>query len=257
MKLCLISSNIRFDNPADGANSWPHRRSILAETLLAHAPDVIATQEGRFAQLKDFETLLPGYQIVDHHRSWIKERMYPTFFIRKDTFEILKSEDLWLSETPEVAGSASFGSTFPRLMTALRLQPKGSELNLVFVNTHLDHVKSQTRAAQARVLMGEVCKHLSPPAVLVVMGDFNDSPSSEVRTIVMEAFPNLIDTWGACNVLEETSHHAFRGECQSGARIDWILADKSLTVESCILDKRTIDGRYPSDHFPVVCHLKA
>ncbi len=257
MKLCLISSNIRFDNPADGGNAWPHRRSILAETLLAHAPDVIATQEGRFAQLKDFETLLPGYQIVDHHRSWIKERMYPTFFIRKDTFEILKSEDLWLSETPEVAGSASFGSAFPRLMTALRLQPKGSEVNLVIVNTHLDHVRSETRVAQTKVLVEEVRKHLSPLGALVVMGDFNDSPSSEVRTIIMEAFPKLVDTWRACNNLEETSHHAFSGECQNGARIDWILAENSLAIESSILDKRTINGSYPSDHFPVVCVLKA
>jgi endonuclease/exonuclease/phosphatase family metal-dependent hydrolase len=126
----------------------------------------------------------------------------------------------------------------------------------MIVNTHLDHMKSETREAQARVLIGEVRKHLSPPAALIIMGDFNDSPFSEVRTIVLEAFPTLIDTWQACNKLEETSHHSFRGECQNGARIDWILADQTLTIESCVLDKRTINGRYPSDHFPVVCTLK-
>jgi endonuclease/exonuclease/phosphatase family metal-dependent hydrolase len=255
MKLCLVSSNIRFDNPADGANAWPQRRSLLAETLLAHAPDVIATQEGRFAQLKDFETILPGYEIVDQHRSWIKERMYPTFFVRKNAFEILRSEDVWLSETPEVAGSASFGSAFPRLMTLLRLQPKGSDVNIVFVNTHLDHVKPETRAAQVEVLVRETRRHLSPAAALVVMGDFNDAPTSGVRRIITDAFPALVDAWGACNEIEETSHHAFTGECQNGARIDWILVDRTLGIESCFLEKRTVDGRYPSDHFPVVCRL--
>ena len=54
MNLCFITSNIRFDNPDDGLNAWPHRKSLLAQTLLAHSPDIIATQEGRFHQLKEF-----------------------------------------------------------------------------------------------------------------------------------------------------------------------------------------------------------
>ncbi len=257
MKLCLISSNIRFDNPADGPDAWPHRRLLLAATLLTQRPDIIATQEGRFAQLKELETLLPDYQIVDQHRSWIRERMYPTFFIRRDAFEILRSEDVWLSETPAVAGSVSFSSSFPRLMTVLRLQPKDSALNLVIVNTHLDHVRSETREAQVKVLIEEVKKYLSPAAALVIMGDFNDSPSSSVRKIIEDAYPNLIDAWKVWNVIEETSHHGFSGECQSGSRIDWILTDRNLTVESCFLDKRNNNQHYPSDHFPVVCRLKA
>jgi hypothetical protein len=115
MNLCFISSNIRFDNPHDGTNAWSHRRINLTNTLLFHAPEVIATQEGRYDQLKDFEGLLQNYFIVDDHRSWIKERMYPTFFLKKKAFELIKSEDIWLSETPEIAGSKSFGSAFPRL----------------------------------------------------------------------------------------------------------------------------------------------
>jgi endonuclease/exonuclease/phosphatase family metal-dependent hydrolase len=158
MRLCLISSNIRFDNPADGVNAWPHRRSLLSEILLKHSPDIIATQEGRYSQLVDFNELLRDFEIVDHHRSWIKERMYPTFFIRKNTFELIKSEDLWLSETPHVAGSASFGSAFPRLLTWMKIQPKDTDKNLIVVNTHLDHVKSETRLEQVKVLGKEIKK---------------------------------------------------------------------------------------------------
>jgi endonuclease/exonuclease/phosphatase family metal-dependent hydrolase len=255
MKLCLVSSNIRFDNPADGANAWPHRRTILAETILKHFPQVIATQEGRFNQLKDFEELLKDYEIVDQHRSWIKERMYPTFFVRKDAFELLQSEDLWLSETPMVAGSISFDSAFPRLMTWMKIQPKNSESNLLFVNTHLDHVKAQTRHHQIKVLTDEVRRLKNKTNKLIIMGDFNDSPGSDVRRILMEAFPELCDSWKAFNQVEETSHHAFSGECQNGSRIDWILVDQDLKLESCFLDKSTVNGKYPSDHFPVVCDI--
>lgn len=256
MRLCLISSNIRFDNPADGANAWPLRRNILTEILLKHSPDIIATQEGRFDQLLDFKEALSDFDIVDPHRSWIKERMYPTFFIRKDAFELIKSEDIWLSETPDVAGSASFGSAFPRLLTWMKIQPKNSKRNLIVVNTHLDHVKAETRSEQIKVLGKEIKKLLDPSSKLIVMGDFNDSPESTTREILLKEFPDLIDSWKLFNSREETSHHSFNGICENGSRIDWIMTQKDLTIEECILDKSTAAGKYPSDHFPVVCKIK-
>jgi endonuclease/exonuclease/phosphatase family metal-dependent hydrolase len=256
MEFCLISSNIRFDNPADGENSWVHRRDILASTLLKHRPDVIATQEGRFNQLKNFESIMVDYQIIDQHRSWIRERMYPSFYLRTGKFEILRSDDLWLSETPEVAGSISFGSSFPRLMTWMKIQPKNTEHNLFIVNTHLDHVRPQTRIEQTKVLIQEIQSRRDQRYRLIIMGDFNEGPTGEVRKLINKAFPELIDSWKICNNHEETSHHAFNGECQNGSRIDWILVDQALKVEDCFLEKTVISGRYPSDHFPVICRLR-
>lgn len=256
MKLCLTSCNIRFDNPADGANAWPHRRLHLTQMLLHHAPDVIASQEGRFDQLKDFESLLANYEIIDQHRSWIKERMYPSFFLKKEKFEVIQSGDLWLSETPQVAGSKSFDSAFPRLMTWIKIQPRDFHQNFLLVNTHLDHVKKETRIDQIKVLIQEIRKILNPRDHLIIMGDFNDSPDGDVRNLLEENFPQLVDAWRVFNHHEETSHHAFNGECQNGSRIDWILVDEKITIENCVMDKRTSEGRYPSDHFPIVCQIK-
>lgn len=255
MKLCLTSCNIRFNNPADGVNSWPHRRLHLTNTLLAHFPDIIASQEGRFEQLKDFESLLKDYEIIDQHRSWIKERMYPSFFLKKDRFEVIKSEDLWLSETPGIAGSKSFESAFPRLMTWIKIQPKESKENLLIVNTHLDHIKKETRFHQVSVLAQEIKRIWDKTSTLIIMGDFNDAPQSEVRDILTLNFPELLDAWKLFNAVEETSHHAFSGECQNGSRIDWILVDQKASIESCIMDKSLSEGRYPSDHFPIVCKI--
>lgn len=256
MNLCLISSNIRFDNPADGVNAWPYRRVLLTEMLLQHQPDIIATQEGRHIQLKDFESLLQNYELIESHRSWIKERMYPTFFVRKDAFEVSGSDDVWLSETPEIPGSVSFGSAFPRLMTWMKIRPKNSETHFLFVNTHLDHVKKETRLDQIKVLSEETRKLLDANSRLVIMGDFNDSPDSEVRGVLESSFPQLQDAWKKFNSIEETSHHAFSGECQNGSRIDWVLVDKKISVENCFLEKKSIAGKYPSDHFPVICKIK-
>lgn len=255
MQFCLISSNIRFDNPHDGANSWSHRRLILTNILLRHDPDIIATQEGRFDQLKDFEALLSDYVIIDEHRSWIKERMYPTLFIKKNIFEIIKSEDLWLSETPDVAGSRSFDSAFPRLMTWVKVQPKNSELNFLVVNTHLDHVKKETRLGQIKVLVNQIKKIKDKSSILILMGDFNDDPDSDVRKHLTKEFPELQDSWKLFNQVEETSHHAFNGSCDDGSRIDWVMVDQRAEIKECFMEKNTSEGKYPSDHFPIVCKI--
>lgn len=256
MKLSIISCNIRFDNPADGANAWPQRRHLLTETLLKHQPDIISTQEGRQQQLKDFEALLQDFELVDSHRSWIKERMYPSIYVRKGRFEILRSEDLWLSETPEIAGSHSFNSAFPRLMTWVKLQPVDSEKNLLVVNTHLDHLRGDTRAAQAKVLIQEVKRFWKGECPIIFTGDFNEGPDFEVRELFVKNFPGIQDSWQLFNSHEETSHHAFKGEIQNGSRIDWILVDPSVEVESCTMDKFQREGLFPTDHFPIVAHVK-
>lgn len=255
MELTLISCNIRFNNPADGANSWPHRRDFLVKTLLSHFPDVIATQEGRYDQLKELEDHLKDYILIDHHRSWIKERMYPTLFLKKDKFEFLKSEDLWLSETPQVAGSRSFESTFPRLMTWATVQPKGMKKNILLVNAHLDHLKRETREKQAEVLAHEIIRIRQNQQVLAMLGDYNDSPDSSVQKILFDNFPGMIDAWKMFNPIEETSHHGFKGVMPGGARIDWILVQGDSKILDCKMDKASSHGLWPSDHFPIVCKI--
>lgn len=256
MNLCLISCNIRFDNPADGQNAWPHRRDFLAGTLLQHSPAIIATQEGRFHQLMELKDLLKDFFIVDNHRSWIGERMYPTIFLLEKYFEFLGSGDVWLSETPTVAGSRSFDSAFPRLMTWAQVQMKDSEQKFLIINTHLDHIKSSTRVEQVKVLAREVKRLWDKQSQLLILGDFNDSPVSEVRQLLLQEFPGLQDAWKLFHQHEETSHHAFMGELDNGSRIDWILLDQKITVTDCQMDKSVKKGHFPTDHFPIVCKIK-
>ncbi len=256
MEICLITCNIRFDNPADGAHAWKNRRDYLIQTLLKYNPSLIATQEGRFHQINELNNSLQSFEIIDQHRSWIGERMYPTLFAKQGAFEHLASGDLWLSETPEVAGSISFSSTFPRLMTWTKIQIKGSEERILIVNTHLDHVKQETRIEQVKVLVTQINRLREQTTSLIIMGDFNDSPDGAVMKIISREFPFLNDAWKLFNSHEESSHHAFKGEIQNGSRIDWILIDQKFSVQSCSMDKSNLNGLYPTDHFPVICQIK-
>ena len=50
--LCVMTYNLRFASP-NPPNAWPARRPLVREVIQSIAPDVMGTQEGVYAQLKD------------------------------------------------------------------------------------------------------------------------------------------------------------------------------------------------------------
>lgn len=251
MKIKIITSNIRFANTDDGIHSWESRKHLLADIYRQFGPDILGTQEGRMLQLKELDEAISELILVDQHRSWIDERMYPCLFVNPETINVERSGDIWLSETPAIAGSSSFQSTFPRLCTWAEITFKSSGLQLLIINTHLDHVLSSTREKQIEVLISEVRKISSRP--MIIMGDFNESPLTSIKQNLMSAF-SLKDPWVEKKLPEETSHHNFKGaEAISGERIDWILIPENFKCETIRMEKYVSSkGVYPSDHYPLL-----
>ncbi|ATH06662.1 hypothetical protein BIY24_01525 [Halobacteriovorax marinus] len=249
--LKVASTNIRFDNPADAPNDWAGRKSLLSELINNFAPDLLGTQEGREPQLKDLDQLLPAHTLIDGHRSWITERMYPCIFVNPLTVEVKESGDIWLSETPYDAGTKSFDSAFPRLCTWIHGVFKDTKKEFIYVNTHLDHVKSHTRRSQIQVLISEIKKINTKSLPIILTGDFNESPAEDVREVINREWTNLYDAWQFLGKEEETSFHKFDGVHDEGSRIDWILTDRFFKTKSIEIIKEHREEIYPSDHFPV------
>lgn len=256
MNLRIGSSNIRFENPADGPNDWPLRRGLWAQMIHDFEPWIFGTQEGRELQLRNAASLIPKYKLLDQHREWIDERMYPCIFYRADVVSILRCGDAWLSQTPDVAGSKSFSSAFPRLCTWAQVELIESKQRLFFINTHLDHVKAQTRKEQIQVVIDTIKKENLNNDPVILTGDFNESPTEDVRLKINQQLDQLIDPWFVLKKEEETSHHKFCGHNPEGARIDWILVDQKFTPINIELDKRNDGHTWPSDHYMVQLTLK-
>src|SRR5690606_18368152 len=108
-------------------------------------------------------------------------------------FKFIKSDDFWLSETPNIAGSFSFESAFPRLCTWAHLK---TNQGVVFIcaDVHLDHVKESTRLAQAKVLAHELSK-IAQDLPIILMGDFNSAPNTLVRNQLLRDLRDLGDPW--------------------------------------------------------------
>jgi len=251
MNLKITSANIRFENPADGPHNWNYRRGLLSQILNHQSLDLLGTQEGREPQLRDLEGLLKGLQLSDENRDWIDERMYPCIFFNPNTIEIHDSGDIWLSKTPNKAGSKDFDSAFPRLSTWIQATHKPSGHRFFYINCHLDHIKEETRIEQAKVLITEAIKINSELNPFIFTGDFNASPLGKVREELTKHLPNLHDPWFDFNKEEESSFHKFDGIDPSGerTRIDWLLHTNDIDCTKIELIKENSDGLYPSDHF--------
>ena len=243
--LSIVSSNIRYDDPHDDVHCWENRRDILVSLLLDYAPDLLATQEGRLRQIRDVDDRLEGLTCADSHRDWVDSLMYPCLFYNPKSLILKESGDIWLSETPSIPGSSSFGSKFPRLCTWAIFDG-----GVLAINVHLDISSSETRLCQMRVLLQQLGTLKANSQTILLMGDFNESPTCPVRALIGKEWPDLNDPWIDLGQAEETSHHHFYEAIDYGSRIDWILANDSLQAQEMLLDKsRSDNGIYPSDHY--------
>jgi endonuclease/exonuclease/phosphatase family metal-dependent hydrolase len=244
----LMTFNLRFATALDGPNEWKFRKELVAEVILNHGPDLLGTQEGTVPQLHYLEEHLTGYLPLTAHRQVDPTCQYPTIFYRADRFEVQESDEFWLSETPRVHRSLSWGSAFPRMVTFGLFREKDRAAWFYFINTHLDHISEAARREGARMIREFFFPRSQP---LILVGDFNEPPDDPVYRELVQADGPLRDTWRGLHppAEEATTQHGFDGQPR-GSRIDWILAAPRFMVRRVAVVTDNQNGRYPSDHFP-------
>jgi endonuclease/exonuclease/phosphatase family metal-dependent hydrolase len=248
--LRVMSFNVRYPSPGDGPDIWTARRELLIETIRAKAPDLMGTQELFYEQGQYIAEKLPEYAWFGISRRGNREDEHMGVFYRKDRLTLVDSGDFWLSETPEKPGSISWKMSLPRMVTWGMFELKDGARFLYF-NTHFAHRREDERARQMSARLIACRLGLYDPALPVVLtGDFNAPAGGETYKILA---PLLKDAWLEAPDKKgpEGTFHGFKGR-PGPARIDWIMFRapwKAVSAET-ITDNR--DGRYPSDHFPVM-----
>lgn len=251
----VMSFNIRFENPTDGADAWFYRRDLIALVVTRYKPAILGTQEGRWNQLLDLKERLPSYCLHAPGRTIDETCQYPTLFVLGDTFNILEGDEFWLSETPRIHRSKSWDSGFPRMMSFAKLRHASSGRAIWACVTHLDHLGAEARLRQAAMIADWAAAIEAP---LIVMGDFNDGPFSETHAILTQEKTRLRDTWTAIGMedgLQSATSHGFTG-IPKKQRIDWVLASPEFSVKAVSIIRDDFEGRYPSDHFPILADLE-
>ncbi|MFD9700240.1 endonuclease/exonuclease/phosphatase family protein [Lentzea sp. NPDC059081] len=244
--LNVMSFNLRYASDVE-PNSWASRRPAVAQLLLGERPAVLGTQEGLYQQIKDVDHDLPDhYQWVGQGRHGGSHDEFMAIFFDTLRVEPLEFDHHWLSDTPNVVGSRSWGNTVVRMVTWVRFLDKVTGKQFVAVNTHFDHESANARLRSAELVRDRLSTFTLP---VVLTGDFNDVPGSPAYEVLTS---KLSDTWvtGPRTTPAYGTFHGFGPLVPDGPRIDWILT-RGATVEAAAINTYHRDGQFPSDHLPI------
>ena len=260
-RLHVMSFNIRYDRSRTGdtqpgdPDHWPDREPILIDLLEREQPTVLGVQEALYHQMAAVEKALPGHRMVGFGREGGSAGEYSAIFYDTARLEVLAWDQFWLSDTPDVIGSATWGNTVTRIVVWARLRDLASGSEFAVINTHFDHRSEPARikSAQAMIDLFEGGELDQLPTI--VTGDFNSvaHDSGAYSTLVTDG-PTL-DTWDTAAEQLTPAWGTFPGyedPVEGGSRIDWVLATGDVTVHQAAINvHRDKDGSYPSDHAPV------
>lgn len=254
--LCVMTFNLRYAS-ATPPNAWPERRPVMRDCIRQVAPDLIGTQEGLYHQLKDIAADLPDYAWIGLGRDGGSHGEFMAVFYRRSRFEPLEYDHFWLSDTPEVMASSSWGNVCRRMVTWVRFRDRQTGRQFYFWNTHLDNAVALARVKSAGLIRKRM-QTINTNLPVLLTGDFNCADGSSRPWDVLVKDGDLTDTWplARTHVNERlNSFHGYQKPKEAGVRIDWILARGGVRVDKAEVCNYSENGQCPSDHFPVVAWL--
>ena len=260
LRVKAMTFNIRLSKANDGPNGWTQRADMVREIFERSQADFVGVQEAWPDQIAFLRRGLPQYAHLGRSREAdaCKGEAVPLFY-RHDRWRLDPEEFgvFWLSDTPDIPGSASWGNWIPRIVTWGRFLEKSSGRGIYVFNIHLDHLSETSRVKSAAYLAKRIAerKHADPA---IVLGDFNsDETGTAVRALVTDDSPAvLVDTFRVVHPNEASvgTFHAFTG-ARDGGKIDHILVTPGATLLAAEIVHDNRQGRYPSDHFPVTAEV--
>lgn len=255
-ELVVATYNLRYASDPS-PNSWPERRPAVKALLDAYRPDVLGTQEGLYHQLKDLAADQPEYDWIGLGRDGGSRGEFMAVFYRRDRLEPLEFDHFWLSDTPQVIASSSWGNAVRRMVTWVRFRDRSTGREFYFWNTHLDHEVQAAREKAAELIRQRIGQ-LPAELPLVLVGDFNAVAGANRAYDILARESGLSDTWYAARERRNEDANSFTGFEpleHDGQRIDWILARGVRDVRVTEAVTLRPEGRWPSDHLPVVAWL--
>ena len=194
---------------------------------------------------------------------------YTAILFRTARFRADEAGTFWLSDTPEKRGSKSWGNEIHRICTWAHFIDKQTHRSFYLYNTHLDHQSQPSRQRSVELLAARIAARTHQKDPVIITGDFNAGEDNPVIRFVKGEIPRasgaddrpitlmrFIDTFRAVqpDAGQVGTFHGFRGG-RSGPKIDYIFADRNVTVRDAAILYDNTEGRYPSDHYPVLARV--
>ncbi len=196
--LSLMSFNIRCDirRPCRTGRLLARAGSGAAAVLAEELPEVLGIQEGLEHQLAVIEEALPEhYRMIGHGREGGSRGEHSCIFYDSRRLRLHEWDQFWLSDTPTVPGSATWGNDVTRIATWGRFEDNCTGRELMVVNTHFDHESENAQLRSAEAIIEHATREPGLPTVL--MGDFNADAGSSGAYSTLVGSGAFRDSWTA------------------------------------------------------------
>jgi endonuclease/exonuclease/phosphatase family metal-dependent hydrolase len=251
----VMSFNIRFGTANDGLDRWEVRKDRTIQALKKRKPAIIGLQEALSSQVDELCMAMPKYQAVGVGRDdGRREGEFSAILFDSSRFQVLGSDTFWLSETPTVPNSKHWGNTITRICTWAFFRDLGTGKYFYHFNTHLDHQSQPSREKSVELILRRIRERgTSDPVILT--GDFNVGEENPVTALVKG--DRFQDTFRMLHpeVQDVGTFNGFK-ETVGKDKIDYVYVDAAFTVDSAEIVKDKVEGRWISDHLPVVATLR-
>ena len=254
--LDVMSFNIRTANGQDGDNIWPMRKALVVDTLRAADADVLGLQEALTEQIEFLQAQMPEYRWLGVDRGLnggVELSEATPIFYRHAVLVPLESGTFWLADDPNPPAQPGRGA---RIVTWARFHHLETRRQVYVYNTHFTIRGGPRQIQSAEQINAHIARHPAGSAV-VVMGDFNAIAQTS-ETWHAATSDGLRDAWLLAEKREgpPLTSNGFGPPPQGReGRIDWILVGGPVTVRRAATVLHSVDGRWPSDHYPVAAQL--
>jgi endonuclease/exonuclease/phosphatase family metal-dependent hydrolase len=256
LPLTVMSFNIRYGTAKDGDNRWEERRDFLFDVVREQNADVIGLQEALDFQIDEIVRAVPLYAVAGVGRDdGARKGEHAAILFRTDRLQVAASGTFWFSDTPEVVRSTGWGNRITRICSWARFIDRDGRALWVY-NVHLDHESQPSREKSVALLRERIDARPFPGEPVIVAGDFNVGESNPaLRSLTGDGA--FVDTFRVLHPDEKDvgTFTGFRFGRVEGEKIDYIFAPPGTNVLAASIVRTARDGRYPSDHFPVVARL--
>ena len=261
--LSVMSFNLKRDGFLFGRNRWEQRRNLAASIIKKSNASIIGVQEMLPSMRKDLAGLLPDYQIIGRARSKKDVSEHSDIICSDHTTQIIGSRTFWISKRPDKIGSRAFLAVFPRICTVAKIQLLPSNRMIRVCNTHFDHVSGIARMLGIKMILRYLNeRNQIDPLPTILMGDLNAKPNAKpIQTLEKNThgYPDIV----LRNVFRDRppedyplgTRHGFHGKAKRSP-IDYIFVSKEFEVVRTEIIRTHQEGRYPSDHYPILAVLR-
>lgn len=257
--LNILSFNIRYNNPNDGKDAWPHRKQHVSALIEFHQADVVGVQEALSDQLEDLNSQLPQYAWFGVGRDDGKQAgEFTAIFYRKDKVSLQKQGTFWCSPTPDIP-SIGWDADLNRTVTWGYFRRNNGKGFYVF-NTHLDHLGKTARAECAQLIRRRV-DQITQSEPTIITGDFNTRPTEQPYKYMTDNEPYNKVIYDASKVTKLPAYGSkftstqFNIAAVESAPIDYIFTSEAVKVARFGVLSDSFNGRLPSDHYPLLVEI--